>query len=73
MNVPLFTGNTSKRHIRESGDSPEWAFFKTTPYQFTLNRIKNFDAGKMEHQVSLIRSAFAVRYGAGKVAGTPKG
>jgi type 2 lantibiotic biosynthesis protein LanM len=72
MNVPLFTGNTSKFHIRESGDSPEWALFKTTPYQFTLNRIKNFDAGKMEHQVNLIRSAFAARYSAGKVAGTPQ-
>lgn len=63
MNVPLFTGNTSKLHIRESGDCPEWAFFETTPYQFTLNRIKNFDAGKMEQQVSLITSAFVARYG----------
>lgn len=67
MNVPLFIGNTSKHHIRESGDYPEWAFFETTPYQFTLNRIKNFDAGKLERQISLITSAFAARYGEGKV------
>ncbi|MCQ6958542.1 type 2 lanthipeptide synthetase LanM [Mucilaginibacter aquariorum] len=62
MNVPLFNGNTTKLHIRESGDIPEWAFFKTTPYQFTLNRIKNFDTDKMELQISLIKAAFAVRY-----------
>lgn len=67
MNVPLFTGNTSKHHIRESGDHPEWAFFEITPYQFTLNRIKKFDAGKMEQQISLIASAFAARYGDAKV------
>jgi len=71
MNVPLFTGNTSKLHVRESGDYPEWAFFETTPYQFTLSRIRSFDAGKMERQVSLITSAFAARYGAGKVTGPP--
>lgn len=69
MNVPLFTGNTSKHHIRESGDHPEWAFFETTPYQFTLNRIENFDAGKIEQQVSLIKSAFAARYGDAKISG----
>lgn len=72
MNVPLFTGNTSKHHIRESGDHPEWAFFETTPYQFTLNRIKNFDAGKMEQQVNLITSAFAARYGDVKGIGKPQ-
>jgi type 2 lantibiotic biosynthesis protein LanM len=71
MNVPLFTGNTSKRHIRESGDFPEWAFFETTPYQFTLNRIKSFDAAKMEQQVILIRSAFAARYGETNTTETP--
>jgi type 2 lantibiotic biosynthesis protein LanM len=63
MNVPLFNGNTTKLHIRESGDIPEWAFFKIAPYQFTLNRIKNFDSVKMELQISLIQAAFAVRYG----------
>jgi type 2 lantibiotic biosynthesis protein LanM len=63
MNVPLFNGDTTKLHIRESGDIPEWAFFKTTPYQFTLNRIKNFDTVKMELQISLIQAAFTVRYG----------
>jgi type 2 lantibiotic biosynthesis protein LanM len=72
MNVPLFTGNTSKLHIRESGDYPEWAFFETTPYQFTLNRIKSFDGGKMQQQVSLITSAFAARYGMDKATRPPQ-
>ena len=62
MDIPFFTANTSYKYINESDTLILKDYYKESPYDFVMNKIQLLNEDEVNNQVSIIKSAFTLRY-----------